>query len=185
MPLSRARTVLASLLVVAALGAGCSDDTSDSGKKDQSSAASAVETLVATGVSQLESGDTGAASGTFNSVLALDPENLLAHYNLGLIAQQREDAAAAISHYDQALAANGEYGPALYNKAILLETTDLEGAVELYREAIEAQPEFAPAHMRLGFALVHLDRTDEGEEHLEKGISLDPSMREVAAPDYE
>ena len=94
------------------------------------------------------------------------------------------DTATALEHYDDALAVDAAYGPALYNKGILLETTDLEGSVDLYRRAVEAQPEFAPAHMRLGFALVHLGQTDEGEDHLEKGIELDPSMRDVPAPNY-
>lgn len=39
--------------------------------------------------------------------------------------------------------------------------------------------------MRLGFALVHLGRTEEGEKHLAKGLELDPSMKDVAAPDYD
>ena len=51
--------------------------------------------------------------------------------------------------------------------------------------AVEPDPEMAAAHMRLGFALIHLGQVAEGEEHLGKGLSLDPSMAEVEAPSYD
>ncbi len=43
----------------------------------------------------------------------------------------------------------------------------------------------AAAYMRLGFALVHLGKDDEGSEFLTQGIALDPSMTEIEAPSYE
>ena len=119
-----------------------------------------------------------------DNVLALDPANLYAHYNLGLIAQRRGEEAAALRAYDQALEADPDFGPALYNKGILTEGSDLDAAVELYRRAVEADPNFAPAFMRLGFALIHLGRRDEGATYLEKGVGLDPSMANVQAPSY-
>lgn len=180
MSLARLRPALSALLLAAVL-AGCSAEDDDPAPATSDDA---VVTLVGTGVGQLEAGDGAAAAGTFNSVLALDADNLLAHYNLGLIAQQAGEAATALEHYDAALATDPGYGPALYNKAILVEGDDLDEAVGLYRKAVDAQPEFAPAHMRLGFALVHLGETDEGERHLEEGIRLDPTMRDVEAPSY-
>ena len=39
--------------------------------------------------------------------------------------------------------------------------------------------------MRLGFALVQLGQTDEGETYLAKGVGLDPSMVDVKAPSYD
>ncbi|WP_235736239.1 tetratricopeptide repeat protein [Nocardioides alcanivorans] len=175
---------VAVLLGAALVVTGCSDD--EPAEKDVPVlSAEAVATLVETGAKQLASGEIDAARATFTSVVEVDPGNVLAHYNLGLIEQQDGDTEAAIEQYDAALATDPAYGPALYNKAILLEQTDLEEAVALYERAVEAQPEFAPTHMRLGFALVHLGRTEEGEKHLAKGLELDPSMKDVAAPDYD
>jgi hypothetical protein len=39
--------------------------------------------------------------------------------------------------------------------------------------------------MRLGFALLHLDETDDAEKHLAKRVELDPSMADVQAPSYD
>jgi len=180
-PLLRAVALLlgASLLV-----AGCSEDE-PAAKETPALSAEAIQTLVETGAMQLASGEREAAHATFTSVVEIDPDNVLAHYNLGLIAQEESDLDGAIEEYEAALAADPAYGPALYNKAILLEKSDLKEAVALYERAVEAQPDFAPTHMRLGFALVHLGRTKEGEDHLAKGLALDPSMKDVAAPDYD
>jgi len=139
---------------------------------------------VAQGLDQLAKGDTAAATTTFTNVLSLDPVNPFAHYNLGYLAQQADHTTEARKQYDAALAALPTLAPALYNKAILLEDIDLEQSVELYRKALASDPDNAAAHMRLGFALVHLGEKDDGGDELAKGIELDPSMASVAAPTY-
>ena len=58
---------------------------------------------------------------TFQDVLAVDPSNVYANYDLGVIAQSNGDSPEAISYYNKALAANTTYTPAMYNEAILLE----------------------------------------------------------------
>jgi len=122
---------------------------------------------------------------TFENVIGIDPDNVYGHYNLGVIAQDSGQEKAALKEYDAALAADDDFAPALYNKGILTESSDLEAAVDLYQKAVEADPKMAAAFMRLGFALLHLGRTDEGEEALGKGLALDPSMKNVEAPAYD
>ena len=148
------------------------------------SAADAVATLVQTGLDQLEGGNRQSARRTFESVLTLDPVNVYAHYNLGLIAQRAGQDDRAVTQYDAALESDPGFAPALFNRGILTESADLDAAIELYRRAVAADPEFAAAFMRLGFALVHEGRSDEGESYLAQGIALDPSMTNVAAPTY-
>lgn len=164
--------------------AGCTEDE-PAEEETPALSAETISQLVENGAMQLASGDVDEAQQTFTGVVEVDPDNVLAHYNLGLIAQRNGDVESAIEEYDAALEADDTYGPALYNKAILLEKSDLEESVALYERALESQPDFAPTHMRLGFALVHLGRTKEGERHLERGLALDPSMKDVAAPDYD
>lgn len=175
--------LLGALLVVS----GCSSDEPEEKAETERPALSdeAVAKLVENGASLLAAGEIDEARTTFESVLEVAPGNVLAHYNLGLIAQEDGDPDAAIAHYDGALATDPTYAPALYNKAILLEKRDLDEAVALYERALKSQPDFAPTHMRLGFALVHLGEEKRGERHLEKGLALDPSMKDVAPPDYE
>lgn len=177
-PLAASVAVILSLLL-----AGCSG--SEEPAAEPASSSGAVDTLVSQGISQLDGGDTAAARTTFQNVLGLDPANPYAHYNLGYIAQLAGDATTAMSEYDAALATDPAFGSALYNKAILTEPTDLDAAVGLYRQAVAVQPDLAAAHMRLGFALLHLGQKSEGEKELGEGIQLDPSMKDVEPPTYE
>jgi Tfp pilus assembly protein PilF len=185
----RLLSAVAALALTGALSTACSGDGSDQPASDPTETAAgstdAGEALLQTGLSQLSSGDDEAAQVTFENVLTLDPANVYAHYKLGLIAQHRNDTRQAIKWYDAALAIDDTYAPALYNRAILTESTDLDAAVELYRQSIDADPTFAAAFMRLGFALVHLGKDDEGSTYLEQGIALDPSMVDVEAPSYD
>lgn len=162
--------------------AGCSGDNTDKGQPPAT--LSAADTLVQTALQQLDKGDDAKARATFENVLELDPDNVYAHYNLGLLAQDAGKDALAIKQYDAALKTDPKFTSALYNKGIVLESGDLEAAVELYRRAVAIDPDLAAAHMRLGFALLHLGKTDEAEEHLASGIKLDPSMADVQAPSY-
>lgn len=179
MPHRLAVAALAGALLLC--GAGCSGD----GETDRpTTSAARVDELVQQGLDQLGAGRTDNARATFERVLAADADNAYAHYNLGLIAQRAGDDARAMQEYDAALAAQPDLGSALYNKGILTESADLPAAVALYRRAVAAEPDFAPAHMRLGFALLHLGSTADGEAELAAGVRLDPSMTDVQAPSY-
>lgn len=179
------------LLAVVALS-GCSGeddktattDSAQSSTKADEAASVAVDTLVQTGLDQLSTGNTTAARGTFASVLALDPDNVLGHYNLGVIQQQAGQEAKAVASYDAALATEPHHVPSLFNKAILLESDDLPASVELYRQVVEIDDQRAAAFMRMGFAMVHLGDTKDGEAALEQGLRLDPAMAQVKAPRY-
>lgn len=174
------------LALLGAVGtAACSSDEPASPPSASATSDSAVDALVQNGLDQLGAGDSEAARVTFENVLELDADNVYGHYNLGYLAQQAGDEATARAHYHAALAADGDFAPALYNMAILTEPSDLRTAVDLYRRSIAADPEQAAAHMRLGFALLHLGETEEGEEHLSRGVTLDPSMADVEAPSYD
>ena len=179
-----AGAVAASLLLLATLG-GCGGDGSEDADAEASSQAAAVDALVQEGLDQLGAGDTEGATSTFGKVLDVDGDNKYAHFNLGVIAQQAGDDTTAMTEYDAALQTDDAFAPALFNKGILTEGADLEDAVALYERAVAADPEMAAAYMRLGFALVHLGREDEGEDYLGKGVALDPAMAEVEAPSYD
>lgn len=167
--------------------AGCSDDPSPEPAADAAASADALAaaTLLQSGLDQLAAGRAKAARTTFENALTLDPDNVHALYNLGLIAQNADRPRAAVDYYDHALRVRADFVPAIFNKAIALETTDLEQSVDLYRRVVALDDRMAAAHMRLGFALLHLGDTAEGEDHLERGIALDPAMRMVDVPRYE
>ncbi len=180
----RPPALVAAPLLLLVLLTGCSggDDKPDA---ESSASLSPADALVQTGLEQLEAGDTAQATTTFEDVLDLDADNVYAHYNLGLLAQSAGEDEDAVEHYDAALATDPEFTAALYNKAIVLETDDLDASVALYRRVLDVDPDMAAAHMRLGFALLHLGENEEAEEHLATGIELDPAMADVEAPSYE
>jgi tetratricopeptide (TPR) repeat protein len=160
-------------------------DTSSTAPGATASASlSATDVLVDSGVSQLKSGDAASARTTFRNVLELDPKNVYALYNLGLIAQQAHDDAAASKYYTAALASNGDYAPALFNEAIVLEKSDLAKSVALYQHAVAVDPTFAPAYVRLGFALAHQGKTKAAARARAQGLALDPTLASAAAPTY-
>lgn len=178
-------------LTLATTVSGCSEDAPAEKASDVVTPATveenaaAIDALIATGIEQIGQEDYNGARDTFNNVLALDPKNTYAIYNLGYAAQQQGNAAGAITQYVSALEIDGDFVPALYNLAILTETSDLQAAVALYRHVLSVQPDDAAATMRLGFALEHLGQTKEGRELIEHGIELDPAMADVEAPAYD
>lgn len=175
------------VVAAATLASGCSsaEKREVEAPAEVAESVTASSALVEKGLAELDAGNTAAAKVTFENVIAIDPANAYAHYNLGVIAQEQGRDQAALESYDEALVDDEAFAPALYNKAILTETSDLDAAVELYRRAVAADPEMAAAHMRLGFALLHLGERAEGEKYLGIGLSLDPSMAEVEAPSYD
>lgn len=167
--------------------AGCTDDEPSAAPEPTASsspAPSAAETLIETGLEQIAAEDYLAAQGTFTSVLTLEPSNVYALYNLGYIAQAQDDVATAVTQYSQAIAVDPEFAPALYNLALLTEDADLQAAVDLYRRVLEQSPDDAATYMRLGFALQELGEDEAGQEALDKGIELDPSLADVKPPKY-
>ena len=190
MPVATWRRRFAVLLVATSLGliatacGGDGESKADAAARS-SSARAAAATLVQQGLDQLTAGDTVSARASFENVLAVDPDNVYGHFNLGVIAQQAGDIATAMTSYDAALAIDDTFAPALYNKAILTEALDLDAAVELYRRTVAAEPTMAAAHMRLGFALVHLGHKPEGRTYLARGVQLDPTLEDAEPPSYD
>ena len=55
-----------------------------------------------------------------------------------------------------------------------------EDAIERYRAVLELDPDFAPAHAGLGYALMQLKRYDEVLEPLARSVSLQPESPDAA-----
>jgi Tfp pilus assembly protein PilF len=166
---------------------GCSadDESTKDAQARASSISSATGALVQQGLDQLAAGDAIGAKASFEKVLALDPDNVYGHFNLGVIAQQKGDRTTAMTSYDAALAIDAAFAPALYNKAILTEAIDLKAAVDLYERTVAAEATMAAAYMRMGYALVHLGRKSEGRTYLARGIQLDPTLEDAEPPTYD
>jgi tetratricopeptide (TPR) repeat protein len=163
----RGRT-LALLLVsaVAISGAAC-------GKNSEKQLAA---TSLNKGLKEHAAGHLENAAKAYREVLVHEPNNKFAYYNLGLIEQQNGRNQSAEGNYRQALAVDPDFVPALFNLAIILTNDRHEEAVTVYRRVIELKPDDAGAHLNLGFLLISLGRSDEGNAELDKAIDLDASL---------
>jgi len=138
-----------------------------------------VAQLIETGITQAQGGDNASAAVTFNNALVLDPGNKFAYFNLGLMDQSSGKADKATQSYDLALETDPAYTPALYNKAILMEPTDLAGAVAIYEKILEIDPEASTTYLRLSFAYRTLGDDAKADAAREKAVALDPSLADI------
>lgn len=109
--------------------------------------------------------------------LAKDPKNKFAFYNLGVIAQGQNRAAAAESYYRLAIDQDARMGSALFNLAILRVLAGAnQEAADLYRRVIAIDPNYAAAHFNLGLVLRLLGQNAEAEQALAKAQQLDAKL---------
>ncbi|HEY6786968.1 MAG TPA: tetratricopeptide repeat protein [Trebonia sp.] len=144
--------------------------------------AAQVPSLLETGIAQTSQQDWSAATTTFENVLAIEPTNVYANYDLGVIAQTNGNSAEAISYYNKALAANTAYTPAMYNEAILLESSQPQQAIAIYQRIVSINPRAATAYLRM--AVVQAEQGDhtEAKANDAKAVSLDSSLGKYSLP---
>ena len=147
-----AATVGGPRALVALAGAGCGSSNHNASPPSTTttvartspaattSNSAAVSTLLKQGLSQAQAKQLAQAGTTFKNVLLLDPKNVYALYNLGVIDQTQNNTAGAITYYNKALSSDGTYTPAMYNKAIILEATNLDAALALYKQIVAINP---------------------------------------------
>jgi tetratricopeptide (TPR) repeat protein len=162
--------LFAALLLLATRGEGGVGSLTASG--------ATTEDRLQQGFAALALGRTEDAEKAYSEVLEADPENTLAHYNLGVLADGIGDGDKAESYYTNALSSDPEFIPALFNLAIRREEvgSPLE-AEELYKKIIDLDSGMAKAHLNLGFLLLRkLDREEEGKSEILKAIELDSTL---------
>jgi tetratricopeptide (TPR) repeat protein len=141
-----------------------------------------VAALLQAAIEQARRKDWPAATRTFHSVLAIDPRNVYALYDLGVIDETNNKAAQALAHYDQALAVNDRYTPAMYNKAILLEGSRPTEAIALYRRIVAINPQAATAYLRMAFIDAEQGALTQAKAADARAIAIDPSLARYRLP---
>ncbi|AZK96992.1 MULTISPECIES: tetratricopeptide repeat protein [Streptomyces] len=136
-----------------------------------------TDALLESGLLHFRHRDLPQAKAAFEHVLALDPENKLAWYNLGVLAQDQGRRSDAHRAYDAALKADSAYPSALFNKALLLKASDPDKALGLLRRAVAADPKASTAHFHIGEILARKGREDEARNAYHRAVGLDPALR--------
>ncbi|GAB3947846.1 hypothetical protein GCM10027614_43830 [Micromonospora vulcania] len=151
--------------------------TSNAGNSDKANGGTSTGTapadLLKIGVEQGQAGDLEAAKTTFERLLDADANNKFAWFNLGFIAQSRNQADEAISNYDKALAADANYKPALYNKAIALEGKAPTTSIDIYRKVVSIDNKSSTAYLRLGMLLSQSGDDAAARDAFNAAIRLD------------
>jgi tetratricopeptide (TPR) repeat protein len=179
------------IVATAAVACGTSSDpkaatsstSSPAGKGAPASLTSSqVASLLQSGLTQADKKNWSAATTSFQKVLAISPTNVYANYDLGWIAQNKGNSNEAIGYYKKCLAANAAYTPAMYNEAILLESSSPQQAIAMYQKIISTDPHASTAYLRM--ALVQDEQGDmtDAKANDAKAVSLDPALSKYKLP---
>jgi tetratricopeptide (TPR) repeat protein len=174
--------------------AACSEEpagkpqASSSSSSDKANGATNTGTapadLLNLGVEQGQAGNFDEAKATFEKVLAAEANNKFAWFNLGFIAQSRNQADEAVSNYDKALEADASYKPALYNKAIALEGKDPATSMEIYRKVVSIDDKSSTAYLRLGMLLSQSGDDAEAQDAFDAATRLDSGLASAVPEKY-
>jgi tetratricopeptide (TPR) repeat protein len=126
-------------------------------------------------VARHTAGETAPAEALYRAVLAMQPAQAQAAYNLGVLLHTQGRHADAAAAYRHATAAQPGYAEAWCNLGVALQDErQFEGALEAYRRAMALRPDFAMAHCNLGVALKELGRLEEAVAAYHRAIALQP-----------
>jgi tetratricopeptide (TPR) repeat protein len=110
-----------------------------------------------------ERGDLAAARKHFEQALQLDPDAILARYNLGVVYRDLELSEDTWIEFLEVIARDNRVAGAFNNLAILEERLGYYRAAEArYRRAIALKHDFPDAPFNLGMLLLRLGRFPEG-----------------------
>jgi len=170
-------SLVAAFLLVAVLAAACGgNDKGDKDGKGTSTTLSPTEKRLQDGIAAQGAGDLDKAKEAFLAVIAQQPSNKVAHYDLGLVYQQLNDVKGSAEEYRKALVIDPNYRPALFNIAVLLAPTDANAAAGYYRQIIAINADDANAHFNLGLLLRRTGKDAEGNAEVGKALELNPSL---------
>ncbi|MEP0202188.1 MAG: tetratricopeptide repeat protein [Halioglobus sp.] len=124
-----------------------------------------VELLNSMGFALFQQGKSEEAVAALEKALAIDPKHWKAHNNMALASIDLGEFELAEAHYRDSLAIEPQ--PAIYNDlGFVLERQDLPfEATDMYRKALELDPDSATAHYNLASSLARTGEFAEAEPH--------------------
>ncbi|MGW1909463.1 tetratricopeptide repeat protein [Streptomyces sp. NPDC002076] len=100
------------------------------------------------------------------------------------MANEAGRTASARADHDKALKIDPMLTSALFNEALLLESSDPDQAGELLKRAIAGKPKAGTAHLRLGRIRARQHRTKDAADEFRRAIAADPSLRSQVPAEF-
>ncbi len=135
-----------------------------------------AQSLVSQGLKAQLAGDASTAESTYQQAIKLDPNNAIAHYDLGTVYDRQGKVSQAVTEYTATLVISPSFTDALFNLAVDTATSDPSSAQRLYLRVLALQPTFAAAWLNLGFILRSDGKLAEAKTDWAKAVALDASL---------
>ncbi len=133
--------------------------------------------LLQTGLAHFQLKALERAEYLYREALRLQPRYPLAHYNLGVLLQEKRDWTAAKRAFEAALEQQSQFAEALVNLGnTLVELADLVPAGECYRRALAIKPRLATAHYALGLHHVRSSQRALAKESFATAVECDSAQ---------
>ncbi|MDZ7964432.1 MAG: tetratricopeptide repeat protein [Nostoc sp. DedSLP03] len=125
------------------------------------------------GLNRQEAGDFKIAELYYRQAIALQPDLVSSHTNLGEVLQQQGRFNDAIDFYKQALKIQPDYHHAYHNLGYLFqEKGRFEEAIEAYEKALSIQPDLATTYNNLGNIFREQNKFDVAIETFQQAIKI-------------
>ena len=122
-------------------------------------------------------GEADRAIDLYQQALKIDPDFVLARYDLAVTYRGMGEVDKAIAEYEKVLKINPRFPEALSNLGgQYFRKGNVDQAVAHFQKAIEVYPNFIQALSNLGAALNKLGQSKQALPHLKKALALDPEF---------
>jgi tetratricopeptide (TPR) repeat protein len=114
----------------------------------------------------------------YQELLLTEPNNQYAAYNIGLINQTRGNNEVAIDFYDRALASDGSFSSAGYNRALSLRDVGrIDDSLAQFEVLMFQDGDNASMLYNYGNLLIAQGQVEQGVELVNRAIELNPALR--------
>ncbi len=132
------------------------------------------------GVAFFQHGYLEQAAASFRQVIAAQPDNPEAHYNLGTLHLRKGDYAAARENLQQAVRLRPEYPEAWNNLGMTAaQQGSTDEAIRNFQESLRLKPDYAIALLNLGNLYRRQGAAAEAEKLLNRALELQPNDSEA------
>jgi Flp pilus assembly protein TadD/peroxiredoxin len=132
------------------------------------------------GVAMFQHGYLDQAADSFRHVIALNPDDPDAYYNLGTLSLKRDDFQKAREYLEKALKLRPEYPEAWNNLGMIAaQQGRLDEAVADFQQSLAQRPDYAVALLNLGNVYRRQHALGNAEEYLNRAHSLQPDNAEI------